>query len=88
MEKIIEVIIIAAVALGGIPYLVNQIKKVIPKKYAPIVALILGVIYAIGANMLGQPIDLATIVKTIMEALGVSGTAVLAYDITKKIKEK
>ena len=72
----------------AIPFIVNFLKKWLGgSKFAPIVALVLAVIYVAIAKAMGVEQDVNTIYQAILLALGIAGTSVLGYDAVKKLTE-
>jgi len=71
-----------------IPFIVQLLKKMkLPSKFAPIVALVLAIVYVAIARVAGIDADLNTIVAQITQALTIAGIGVLGYDTVKKITE-
>ncbi len=73
------------VSVGVIPFLVNLLKSFLPnlKRFAPIAAITLAVVYVLVGNLLGLNIDLSTTIEKVLLALGMAGGSVLSYDTLK-----
>lgn len=84
-NNILQLIINILVSVGAIPWIVNLIKKFIPKagRFAPIIVVVLAGIYVLIANAAGLNTDFTSIYNQLMLTLGLSGGSVLAYDTIK-----
>jgi len=85
MEMILNI-----VATVAIPFIVQLLKKwlKLSSKFAPIMALVLAVIYVGIAKASGLDADVNSVYQAIMLAIGIGGASVLGYDVTKKLTEK
>ena len=81
MESIYTII-----ATVVIPFLVQGLKKIIPTKFAPAVAVLLAIIYVVIARVMNLDVNLQETLPAILAALGISGASVLGYDIVKSIR--
>ena len=68
-----------------IPFIVQALKKWIPVKFAPIVAIALAGIYVIIAKLTNNDADFNTVYAAIATALGVAGVSALGYDTVKSL---
>lgn len=87
---IVTLIITAIVSLGGIPLITGFLKKVLGgSKFAPIIALVLGLVYSVLSGLItgNPPTDLSGIITTILTGLGVGSGGIAAYDVTKKFTD-
>jgi hypothetical protein len=76
---------VSGVLAVAIPFIVNYVKKIpfIGNKGAPIIALILGVIGGVAANLLGLAGDM-TLIQSIIAGIGIGGASTGLYDVVKK----
>jgi len=78
----------AGISAIVIPFLVNLIKKVpfIGSKFAPIVALLLGVIAGVVGSLTGLLPDGTTIIQAILIGIGIGGASTGLYDVQDKLR--
>lgn len=74
----------------AIPFVIELLKKVkLPSKLAPVIAIVLGVVYVVASKFITIPgVEINSIYEGIVTALGISGVSVLGYDIFHKLTEK
>lgn len=91
MDAGISIWLIALVgALFVVPFLTNLVKLMLSSsKFAPVFALIIGVVYVICAGaMLGYVKDFSGVLNSILFGLGVGGGGVTIYDIYRSLIKK
>lgn len=73
-----------------IPFVVQLLKKIkLPKRLAPLVAVILAILAVVGAKLLGYDLNIQNALEAILKILGISGMSVLGYDLLKRtVKNK
>lgn len=77
------------IATVVIPFVVQGLKMWVklPAKLAPIVALVLAIVYVAIAKAAGLQAELNDVYQAILLAIGIGGASVLGYDVTKKLTE-